>query len=285
MGNTIWKNLYDAVEVSDSCAVAECVEDIEDYIVERWQEGVREEFERTLRLYIQKSQRMERDLISEKQQIPYQLGLASGLVRAFEQIHRKEGEREGIVEVLAQCSGKTRRILDVLYQDRERGMQHGALAEAIGSTASSLTNLMKKVLQSGAVEASRRGKNTYYMLTAAGERYCAQQQRSQYDALFSGAQRDNLVDTLVEAMRRYYEAGQKQPVKEQTIEVGDHVIPFSESEVGPEYYVKSITGAGSVKYMEMIRDSFKENMVNQEPQNKESFDVYSKPQLRTAMTR
>jgi len=52
------------------------------------------------------------------------------------------------------------------------GMRHGELAEAADLSGSALTNMMKRILSSGAADCTRIGKNAWYMLTKAGRRYC-----------------------------------------------------------------------------------------------------------------
>ena len=195
MDTILWGDLYEAVAGHNSAAVVNYSEEIGYGLLDEWRGADGDQFEKQLRLYIQKSQRMKRELISPEQEISYQLGLIAGMIRAMEQIYRFEGEDQKIIESLAKSSGKTRQILDCLYKAPERGMQHSDLAIAIASSTSSLTNLMKKVLQSGAVEASREGKFTFYMLTTAGERYCKQQNGSQHE---TGVLPDTLKTELVE---------------------------------------------------------------------------------------
>lgn len=252
MDNSIWKELYGAVEENNTYGVFECAVSLENEIAERWQSGEREEFERTLRLYIQKTGRMKRDLVDETQMIPYQLGVIAGVVQAFERVCRTEGDQQGIIGSLAQSSGKTRQILNCLY--REHGMRHGELAEAVGSTASSLTNLMKRVLQSGAVEASRSGKNTFYMLTPAGERYCAQQQ-ARNDAGLSPEVKRELTELITRAI--YKMAMQKGwgALDGSIIREGEKIVPVIDNIIGDDCTVRSVTRLKDKTFVSMTKET------------------------------
>lgn len=179
MNHTIWKGIYSAVEAGNTYAVTTQVKYLGEQIVERWMLESHENLDRDLCILLQRSQRAKRELVDEEHEVTYQLGVAEGYTRAIERLYRAENQRKSIVETLAKSSGKARLMLECLYQKQGDGMCHGDLAEAIGSSPSALTNLMKRAILSGAVEASRSGKNTYYVLTQAGERYCRQSSQTQ----------------------------------------------------------------------------------------------------------
>lgn len=273
-----WKDIYSAVAENSAYAVIECAERIEDRIMNKWQSEPHANFERELRLCIQKNQRMKRDLVEEYQEIPYQLGRLAGYIRAFEQLYRAEGEQQNIVETLAQSSGKTRQILNCLYQEREHGMRHSILAEAIGSPPSSLSNLMKRILLSGAVEASRSGKNTYYRLTSAGERYCTQTQEKQpepnlREIIEEALAEPNLRGIIEEALARVLVTEfaprrieeQAQPPT-QKLNAGDIFVAPQNTVPGEMYQVKSIAAIGSIKCIEAEIAGFGKNNSSAPPE-------------------
>ena len=82
---------------------------------------------------------------------------------------------------------------DILYAiEKEEGIQHGKLADAIGVDKSTLTGIMEKVISSGAVTFTRPGKFKYYYLSPAGKNYCADK-RKQYETVYN-------IDALIEQL-------------------------------------------------------------------------------------
>lgn len=142
-----------------------------------WLEETHEKFESFLRIFRQKYDRAKRVLgvWSPRETCIFYLGALFAAQRIFEELYRAEGEREKLISTFAVQSPRSEEILLCLYRrNGGTGMRHGELAAALGLSESALTNAMKRVLQSGAAEAARSGKNTFYTLSKAGQRYCAE---------------------------------------------------------------------------------------------------------------
>lgn len=142
-----------------------------------WLEETHEKFESFLRIFRQKYDRAKRVLgvWSPRETCIFYLGALFAAQRIFEELYRAEGEREKLISTFAVQSPRSEEILLCLYRrNGGTGMRHGELAAALGLSESALTNAMKRVLQSGAAEAARNGKNTFYTLSKAGQRYCAE---------------------------------------------------------------------------------------------------------------
>lgn len=154
-----------------------------------WLEETHEKFESFLRIFRQKYDRAKRVLgvLSPRETCIFYLGALFAAQRIFEELYRAEGEREKLISTFAVQSPRTEEILLCLYRrNGGTGMRHGELAAALGLSESALTNAMKRVLQSGAAEAARSGKNTFYTLSKAGQRYCAE--RAEKSAALTRAQ-------------------------------------------------------------------------------------------------
>ncbi len=144
-------------------------------ILERWTNATHDDLEKFLRLSEQKVSRAKRffDQRDGACQNAFFLGMIQGFVTASRELLREEKKDRQIIAMCASQTEKTDRILLALASENGgQGMRHGELAEAVAIPYSSLTNIMKRILQSRAVTATRSGKNTYYTLTKAGRRYC-----------------------------------------------------------------------------------------------------------------
>ena len=159
------------------------VYEVKSDLLDAWANAEHEEFEKALRILEQKTAQIRHclnmnDVIVQSSIL---VGMLQGFTELFGELLRKERQDQRIIAMCASQSAATDRILMQLYEANDgQGMRHGELADALGYSYSNLTNAMKRILNSGAVEAARTGKNTYYMLTPAGQRYCAQKQKTRY---------------------------------------------------------------------------------------------------------
>lgn len=152
------------------------VEEQKEMLWSAWSE--KRDFECALRLVIQDVEALKAARPELNVSIPYQLGKLDGYTELFERLYRSESRVSAITEAVASTitddsalqTSKVCQILLSLYH--RAGQCHGELAGAVGSSSNSLTNMMKKVLLSGAVESVRSGRNTRYYLTEAGKKYC-----------------------------------------------------------------------------------------------------------------
>lgn len=99
----------------------------------------------------------------------YQMGRFDGYTELLEQLFRARERDKAIRNNPGLRTEKSQLILDILYKMGET--LHGDLADAVGSSYSSLTAEMKEMLLSGVVEATRSGRNTRYHLTYVGQKY------------------------------------------------------------------------------------------------------------------
>lgn len=233
--------LNDLVEKEDYYYALDCVQDQKEALLKAWQEGPHREFERCIRLAIQ-------DVESVKIQNPrfaisieYLIGTLDGYTELLEKLFRTENRMHMITETLTRQSPKVRQILLCLYE-RDDGIKHGELADKIGSSYSSLTNIMKKVLFSGAVEATRSGRNTYYYLTDVGRQYCEQQGNSENEL------RQIIQTAVKEAVRQAFEGIEAARDSLGQLKVGDTFIPVIDNEIGNPLAFESTVKIGNLKY-------------------------------------
>ena len=83
----------------------------------------------------------------------------------------------------------SKRVIEILECLNQHGeMRHGELADAVDSSYSALSNLMKKILQTGLARSRRTGRNTCYQVTDLGQHFCRQEaQREEQRAEFEAA--------------------------------------------------------------------------------------------------
>lgn len=159
-------------------------------ILNQWTNSTHDDLEKFLRLSEQKVSRAKRSIDQQDgtYENAFSLGMVMGFVTIFRELLREEKKDQRIVAMCASQTEKADQILMALAsRNGGQGMRHGELAEAVGIPYSSLTNIMKRILQSRAAEATRSGKNTYYTLTKAGRRYCAKKQESPNTAVLQHA--------------------------------------------------------------------------------------------------
>lgn len=101
----------------------------------------------------------------------YYFGQLEGVLMTLDELRVAEKRRSELLREAVKGGKKFSAVLEQLYTAGNRGMRHGELAVAVDSSPNSLTGIMKRVVDSGAVTVSRSGKNTHYMLSEAGRRY------------------------------------------------------------------------------------------------------------------
>lgn len=123
-----------------------------------------------LQSYAQQLQRAQRALPDKGEEIcAYSLGMLAGAVDLISTLYRAEQQDADISRL------RNKGSLEILQALSSRSMYHGELADALGKSYSALSNIMKTVLRSGAVQAARSGRHTYYSLTPAGHRFIQKQ--------------------------------------------------------------------------------------------------------------
>lgn len=202
--------LISFVETRNIYAIEKDFIDFKNLYIDRWINNKKHStFSSTLRYTEQASSQAKRKLgsLSDREQVVYFLGKFDGLKDAFQDLLAAEDEEQRIVSLACAQSARTDQILMVLYTTNNgQGMRHRELADHIHISYSSLSNIMKRILQSGAVTAERSGKNTFYTLTTAGQRYCAQKQQSTKQKDPSGEfirEARPLIDSLSRLAKKY----------------------------------------------------------------------------------
>lgn len=171
-------DLEDMIASSDHSGLTNYVRLYQIKVLDQWTNKTHDDaddLERFLRLSEQKISRAKHFMIQQGSwdQDAFSLGMVMGVTAVFRELLREEKRDQQIIDMCASQTEKTDRILQTLAsRNGGQGMRHGELAEAMDMPYNSLTNTMKRVLQSRAVTATRSGKNTYYTLTKAGRRYC-----------------------------------------------------------------------------------------------------------------
>lgn len=189
--------------------------------LERWVGLDHGDVERFLRLSEQKISRAKRTIEHADGlcQSAFFLGVTAGIVTILRELYREEKKDQQITAMCAAQTDKTDQILlCIASQNGGQGMRHGELADAVGIPYSSLTNIMKRILQSRAVTATRSGKNTYYTLTKAGRRYC-ERKRKQPDMMTLRSFAGQLREIAEQIERRSY----SEQIPETVIHAGESV--------------------------------------------------------------
>lgn len=221
------------------------VEEQKEALWTAWMDGTHQDAERVIRLAIEEVESVKNQHPDLNCSVPYQLGRLDGYTEFLEQLLRAEKRMNMIKEDLVRHSPKARQVLMCLDQNGD--MRHGELAAAIGSSYSSLTNIMKKVLLSGAVESTRSGKNTYYHLTDSGRQYCESQSHSRNEWLaFIQAAIQESVNKAIQS-----QGGDKLPT--QQINVAEKFVPIVNNEVYDPVRVDGIMTMGNLKYVVLNR--------------------------------
>ena len=153
-----------------------CVAELESCLLDSWLTyGSKENIEIDLCLASQKLSRAKRHLgdVPEKEQMMYTLGKAEGVVDVLRTLFI-EGRREQQIIELVNAHGEqaTNILKNLSGESRWHKVKHIELAEMLGISYDDLIEPMKWVLLSGAARASMTGRNTYYILTPTGYRYC-----------------------------------------------------------------------------------------------------------------
>lgn len=212
-----------------------------------WLKETHEKFENFLRIFRQKYDRAKRALgeWSPRETCIFYLGALFAAQRIFEELYRAEGEQEKLISTFAVQSPRSEEILLCLYRRNSGGgMRHGELAAALGLSESALTNAMKRVLQSGAAEAARSGKNTFYTLSKAGQRYCAG--REEKPAVLTRAQ---WAERLLRELIRTEPGVERGPV----LRGGDRAQVLVDGIRAGEFRVREILEMENLKYINIER--------------------------------
>lgn len=188
---------YSALKENNFSVVKEGVQEIREKLFLSWNDSQNGAVEDLLALSFQRLKRAKRDNPDWKVSIAYQVGMLEGVVSAYEELYREKKEREAIDQYVKQTlhnSGPvTKKVFAKLVSlDAEEWIGHKELALDVGTSESSLSNIMKRLVISRAVETERIGKRTNYRVTSAGKRFYAEKLAKQRP--------EEMLDTILEGM-------------------------------------------------------------------------------------
>ena len=151
--------------------------DTEQELVEAWYSKPIEDFRIKLKKAFQEYLYAKGTVSEIEYSISFALGKIEGIINTYSVLLQEEEGKNAIIKETAANSEKARQILRALYNVGNNGIRHGELADMVGTSDSSLTNIMKRMLRSGAVEAARTGKNTFYKLSSTGKHFWEQSEK------------------------------------------------------------------------------------------------------------
>lgn len=128
------------------------------------------DFESTIRLAIQKVEGVKLEYPKLTTDISYHLGKMEGYIEFFEQMFRLKNRIASITDCYCVKTAVGVKILESLQQNSR--VKHTDLAEAVGISYDTLTDIMKEFILSGAVDYIGSGQDTRYRLTDDGKQYC-----------------------------------------------------------------------------------------------------------------
>lgn len=173
----IGNEFFDALKNNNYKIVDEGVKEIEEKLAALWNSGQSMEAGDLLALSYQRLKRARRDIKDWQASIVYQIGMLDGIISTYDSLFQMEKEQFAINQYMKQIlrnSGPvSRKIFARLSQlnDRHEWIGHKQLAKDVGTSESSLSNIMKRLVLSNAVESERIGKTINYRITPAGNRY------------------------------------------------------------------------------------------------------------------
>lgn len=176
-----------------------------DYVTERidalWKaklETAPSDFEQALHLEFQQSERIKDGNPKLLFSTAYHVGRRDGFLDAMERLYFREENLRIAQETIAQLDEDApqeltirpgKQVIQILEcLDRQGEMRHGDLAEVVDSSPGSLSNLMRKIFQTGLIRSRCTGRGTYYEVTDLGRHFCRQEaQREEERARFDAA--------------------------------------------------------------------------------------------------
>lgn len=172
--------LYQAITDNNIPLLQDCAYDMTQVLCSDWlTKDNAQEFEKKLELSKQRVNRAKLQLDSWDQDPNYYIGVIDGATKVYDSLLTAEKEFSAVDDLFPRVGEKTRKIFAVLRRQAELGrwISHAELAEEVSTTASSLTNIMKRLLQTRTVEYKREGKYVKYRITQQGELYCRRSTR------------------------------------------------------------------------------------------------------------
>lgn len=173
----VGSEFYEAIITNEVSTLRNGIAEIESKLFEGWSNPNHETFGELLGMCTRRAKRSRGYLQGWQDSAFYHVGFLMGLVSAYSTLFQAESEQTAIDQYVAKAlpnpGSMTRKIFDKLSKLYTHGewISHGVLAKEIGTTDASLSNIMKRLILSQAVESEKSGRYTNYRLTAAGQRY------------------------------------------------------------------------------------------------------------------
>lgn len=253
------KNIYLEIKQKNTNAIATYVEKIKKEFLKRWLDEERTDFGQFVAINAQHNERYQNLLSEDLHQLSFYLGSLKGMTDIFKELYRADCGREEIIRTLAAQSPRTAQILHCLYENNGgNGMRHKELAETVGQSDSALSNIMKRIVQSGAVDVSRSGKNTFYTLSTIGERYCSDNER-----------KDGVSQIILQKLDQLLAQNQQELIQclpendSRNLKKGDKFSPIVDNTIYDEIQIESIWGAGNKQYVKLTQTNKETESLNQ----------------------
>lgn len=190
---------FDAVQNDDTKILAEGVEEINQKLFDAWHNSPHGTLPDLIRKCVQRSRFARTILGNWRNTTAYYVGMLYGIVQVYSELSQEEKEQETLDEqikkIIPRPGAVTKKIFDKLIDiDRYNGwISHGKLAKDLETSKSSLSNIMKRLVASGAVESEKNGRFTNYRITSMGKRY--------YERFLFTAQENNEIQILDESTK------------------------------------------------------------------------------------
>lgn len=177
--NTLYigSEFYKAVAENNSAIVEEGVNEIQDKLFLLWDSSQDSSFEDFLDLGFQRLKRSRRDLPNWRENTAYQIGMLDGILSTFDRLLQEAKDRiaidQNVKQTLRNSGPVAKKIFSKLFSlsETDEWIGHKELALFVETSDSSLSNIMKRLVISRAVDSERIGKNVNYRITPAGKRY------------------------------------------------------------------------------------------------------------------
>lgn len=173
----IMNEFFTAIKENILYIVAEGIREMKELFFSSWIAGQEDDVEELLAIGHQRIKRGLRDHPEWKDSMAYQIGMLNGIVSAYDGLLQEKREQRAIDQHVRQVlhnSGPVSKkvfIKLISLNSKNEWISHKELASDVGTSESSLSNIMKRLVNARAVEAERIGKRTIYHITPAGERY------------------------------------------------------------------------------------------------------------------
>jgi len=176
---------YKAIQNASVDVVEAGVYEIKQRLYDSWTETTHESFDELLSACLHRMYRAKTESTQLENNITYYIGLLEGIVTVYSGLYAAEKEEKAIADTIKnsvnRVSDISYRILDVLNSNNNKWIGHSELAEKVNTTVQSLSNILRKMVSSGAVETTREGARIKYRLTRPGKKYfeglCAKKQK------------------------------------------------------------------------------------------------------------